>query len=317
MSIERINYRGWPNAWRIFNQTIELVVTGDVGPRIIHASFIGEENHLHVAAETAGKTSPEGVWYPYGGHRLWLAPEDRQRTYQPDNEEVEIDKRSVLCLNARACERMTGLRKEMEVRLYADEPCALITHRLRNTGLWPVTLGPWSITQMAAGGTVIAPLPPRGDQPSNLLPTGIVAIWPYTNMADPRFTWGHKCIILRQDSSRRDPLKFGIRCTEGWAAYARNQQLFVKFFSLNPTATYPDMGCNFESFVNGEMLEVESMGPMTLLEPGATVEHVERWVLLRDVQQPNSESDVESMIYPAIDLAKRRAGMEGDVDELM
>ena len=32
--IERIQYGGWPNCFRVSNGKIELIVTGDVGPRI-------------------------------------------------------------------------------------------------------------------------------------------------------------------------------------------------------------------------------------------------------------------------------------------
>ena len=29
-----------------------------------------------------------GVWYAYGGHRIWCAPEKMPETYYPDNEAV-------------------------------------------------------------------------------------------------------------------------------------------------------------------------------------------------------------------------------------
>ena len=37
--LERISYRGWENAYRISNATIELVVLADVGPRIVSYAF--------------------------------------------------------------------------------------------------------------------------------------------------------------------------------------------------------------------------------------------------------------------------------------
>ena len=35
IKIGKINYRGWPNSYRMSNGEVELVVTADVGPRII------------------------------------------------------------------------------------------------------------------------------------------------------------------------------------------------------------------------------------------------------------------------------------------
>ena len=39
----------------------------------------------------------------------------------------------------------TGLQKSMEIRLQGDAPQVVITHRLSNQGLWPVTCAPWAI----------------------------------------------------------------------------------------------------------------------------------------------------------------------------
>ena len=56
--------------------------------------------------------------------------------------------------------------------------------------------------------------------------------------------------------------------------------LFVKRFGWEPGAAYPDGGCNAEVFTAGGYMELESLGPLTTLEPGASVEHVERWSLV-------------------------------------
>lgn len=46
------------------------------------------------------------------------------------------------------------------------------------------------------------------------------------------------------------------------------------------------------------MLELESLGPLNTLEPGANVVHMEEWTLFRDVPQPQTEKDVEKHILP-------------------
>lgn len=38
--IEKTPYGGWPNCYRIFDNEIELIVTTDVGPRVIRYGFI-------------------------------------------------------------------------------------------------------------------------------------------------------------------------------------------------------------------------------------------------------------------------------------
>ena len=43
--------------------------------------------------------------------------------------------------------------------------------------------------------------------------------------------------------------------------------------------TYPDFGCSFETFTNNDFLEIETLGPLTKVLPGQTVEQVEHWGL--------------------------------------
>src|SRR5689334_6210153 len=80
INIEKIQYRGWPNCYRISNGEVELVVTTDVGPRIMRYGFVGGPNVFKEFEEQMGK-SGEPTWQPRGGHRLWIAPEDPVLSY--------------------------------------------------------------------------------------------------------------------------------------------------------------------------------------------------------------------------------------------
>ena len=87
-AMEIVDFGGWANSIRLSNGEIELVVTTDVGPRIIRLGFVGGQNLFHNYPSTLGRTGdPE--WNNYGGHRLWHAPEVFPRTYTPDNVPVE------------------------------------------------------------------------------------------------------------------------------------------------------------------------------------------------------------------------------------
>ena len=131
------------------------------------------------------------------------------------------------------------------------------------------------------------PQPALGEHPRDLLPNRRLVLWPYTDLSDPRFRFRRRFITLRQDASRA-PTKIGMRSGEGWAGYLLKGTLFMKHFSLQAGAEYPDDGCNLEVFTNARMLELESLGPMRLLEPGEKAELVEAWDL-RD-KQPEIDS---------------------------
>ncbi len=300
--MERIDYKDWPNCYRLSNDLVDLIVTTDVGPRIIRFGFVGEDNEFKEYEEMMGLTGGN-EWRIYGGHRLWHAPEDLVRTYFPDNTPIKIEQWEGSARVTQPPEPTTGIEKQIDIRLSPDEAHVKLTHRLRNTNLWPVELAPWALSVMAQGGVVIVPLPPRGSHAGNLLPTNTLTLWAYTDMSDPRWTWGEKYILLRQDPQATKPQKIGAMVKDGWAAYARDGHLFVKKFTYVSGARYPDLGCSFETFTNPDMLEVETVAPLVTLQPGEAVEHVEHWFLFHEVPIPSNDADVDANMLPKIEAA--------------
>ncbi len=296
--MEIITYRGWRCA-RLTRDALELIVTLDVGPRIIRLGFVDGPNEFCEYEEWWGKTGGD-EWRNYGGHRLWHAPEVRPRTYAPDNEPVTLHETPEGVVVTQPVEPLTGIQKEIVISFPALENTVRVTHRLRNLGLWAVELAPWALSVMAPGGTAIIPLPERGPHGVNLLPANVLALWKYTDLSDPRWTLGRRFILLRQDPQATTPQKIGALVVDGWAAYARAGHVFVKRFSYDPQATYPDFGVNAEFFTNARMLEVESLGPLVRLSPGAEVSHVETWLLLQDVPELHSEVEVEQQLLPRL-----------------
>jgi hypothetical protein len=297
-----MDYHGWPNSCRLSNGLIDLIATTDVGPRIIRFGFVGEENEFKEYEETAGKVGGD-EWRIYGGHRLWHAPEAKPRTYCPDNSAVSLEQHGDFVRLIQPPETTTGIQKEIDIRLSAAEAHAEVTHRLRNTNLWSVELAPWALSVMAPAGTAIIPLPPRRSHKESLLPTNTIALWAYTDMSDPRWHWGQKYVLLRQDPASQRPQKAGATACDGWAGYARAGHLFVKRCSYVECARYPDLGCCVEAFTNADMLELETLGPLVDLEPGAAVEHVEHWHLFRNVPAPLNDADVDRDVLAAVRAA--------------
>lgn len=62
---------------------------------------------------------------------------------------------------------------------------------------------------------------------------------------------------------------------------------------------------HFETFTNKEMLEVETLGPLTKLAPGASVEHVENWYLFADVPAPQNDAEVAKFVLPKLRQIQR------------
>jgi hypothetical protein len=302
---EKVAYQGWPNCYRLSNDTVDLVVTSDIGPRIMRYGFTGGDNQFREAQEFLGKMGGE-EYRSYGGHRLWHAPENKPRTYQHDNAAVQVEELPGGGVRLRQpVEPATGIQKEMEIRLSAQGSHVHIFHRLHNRGLWEVETAPWALSVMAPGGMAIVPLPPRGKHPENLLPTSSLVLWAYTDLSDPRWYLGKRYVALRQDPKATVPQKIGMPVPDGWAAYLNGGRLFVKKFGHHAGAVYPDMGSSFECFTGPKMLEMESLAPLGRVAPGSLLEHEEHWYLYDKVALDRTDDDaIDRVILPLVREAR-------------
>jgi hypothetical protein len=276
-----------------------LIVTTDVGPRVIRYGFAGGQNLFVEMKDQLGQ-SGEAHWAMRGGHRLWAAPEVKPDTYALDNGPVTATVGDAGISLVQRVEPETGLEKEIAVS-YEGSGEVTVTHRITNQGRHTRRLAPWALSQMAVGGMGIVAFPPRGGHSEQLLPTNPLVMWAYTNFADPRWRFTSKYLLLKQDPKEHSPQKTGLFNVKTRAAYLLGTDLFIKRYEGEPSAIYPDFHCSCEIFTNGSFLELETMGPLKDVVPGESVEHVEKWSLHGDIRLTEwSESEIERVIQPLL-----------------
>lgn len=276
--MDLIPYRGWNRNARLSNGSVELIVTLDVGPRILRFGFINDFNLFKEFEEELGGTSEPDMKLR-GGHRLWVSPE-YDHCYDPDNSPVHLEQDGPLHLRAWSSPETHGWQRGLEVQLDPHADRVTVTHLLRGIGPVAFPIAPWALTVLAPGGTAIIPQPPLGSHPEDLLPNRTIVLWPYTELLDPRFQWGRPNLRVHQRPNGL-PTKIGLRHKLGWAGYLLKDRLFLKSIPFHHDAPYPDGGVNFELFTNWFMLELESLGPLQTLQPGQIIQHTEEWRLLR------------------------------------
>lgn len=291
VKIEKTAWSGWPNCYRISNGDAELIVTSDIGPRVMYYGYAGGQNFFWVMPEGAGK-SGEPAWVARGGHRIWIGPEDIRYTYPPDNSPVKVEIKGGALVATEPVEKETGIEKQIEIRLAPSGSAVTVIHRLTNRGVMPLEFAPWALSMMAPGGHGVSGFPPRGTHPEMLAPTNPLVMFAFTDLSDPRWTWLKKYFVLRQDPKNAVPMKIGSYNPKTWAAYFLNNEIFLKRYDADPSRTYPDFGCTFETFTNANFLELETLGPLQKVAPGATVEHVEHWSLHK-AAGPKAWTDAE------------------------
>ena len=291
MQTETIPHAGWERNLRLANDQIELVVTLDVGPRVISFRTKNGANVFKTFDEQLGGTG-ETEWMIRGGHRFWIAPEDLERTYHIDNHPPRHWVDSATGEFIFEAEQKAGGRilKTLGITISPDSAKVRVRHTAKNTDSRSLEFSAWALSVMKAGGTAVIPQPPLGEHPRDLLPNRTMVLWPYTDLTDPRFRIGRDFIVLRQ-AADRPPTKLGLSHKEKQIAYIVDDSIFIKSFDFIEGETYPDGGCNFETFTNSEMLEVESLSPLKTVPPGEEITHIEEWTLLPLSGSVSTESD--------------------------
>lgn len=260
------------------NQHLRVDYLAEAGPRLVRLFLADSTANLLAEVPDMVWETAYGTYHIRGGHRLWHAPEAMPRTYVPDDDGLEVELLEGGVRLRGPVEAPTGIQKVMELTLDAARPALTVQHSLHNCGLWPVELAPWAVTQAALGG--VAVLPMQAPAPSPLLPATQLVFWPYTRLRDSRLRLDND-LSLVAGAARRHPFKIGCFNHAGWIGYLLDDVFFVKRFEPQPGRPHADMQSNCEIYVWDRFLEMEILGPLTTLEPGAATVHVETWELHR------------------------------------
>lgn len=300
MDVQKIAYGGWPNCYRIANDAWELILTSDVGPRIIRCGFLGGQNVFKEFADQMGK-SGESSWQIRGGHRLWIGPEALHYTYGLDNAPIQVSVQDGIVTATQPVEPETGIEKQLILELHPTEAKAKLTHRFTNRNRLAVEIAPWSPTVMAPGGVGITGFPPRGTHPEMLAPTNPLVMWAYTDWSDPRWIFMKKYLALRQNPNATSPQKTGLFNPHTWGAYLLGTDLFLKQYKADPSKTYPEYSCSFQTFTNADFLELETFGPMTKLEFNQSTDLIENWSLTPNVAVSSwNDATLDAALLPLL-----------------
>ena len=275
------------------NQFIQLEYLAN-SARIVRFSPQGKTN-LFADLEQTPVQTPYGNFFFRGGHRLWHAPEAMPRTYIPDNEGATVSEIPNGVRIDMPAESWTNIAKSMEIRLNPDRPQVILHHELRNDGAWAVEFAPWALTMFRQGGVAIFPQPVGNTDEAGLLSNRQLIVWPYTQLGEPRLHLRDDFILVHATPSL-PPIKFGYFNPHGWMGYWLDGVFFVKRFSVQMSASYPDHGCNAESYCNDQFIELETLGPLTKLEPGKSVFHTETWEVYTELMSDLIPPEIQNII---------------------
>ncbi|MBE6885083.1 MAG: hypothetical protein E7487_10810 [Ruminococcaceae bacterium] len=309
-------YLNFGNCLVMENAAAQLIITLDVGPRIISYKLNGGENVFFndvnrvMTFESddlkAEGGEEKGRWVMYGGHRFWTAPEDYFVTYDPDNEpctaEINEEEGSVI-LTART-RTATGFKKTVKVTLAQESSKVTVDHILTNCSDEVKNVAVWGVTVIDKGAVEVVPLPTNRTE--NFYPRQIIALWYGMPLDEPRVKWKKDCAVLTQDCNATKTFKFGTCIEDGWVGSFVKGQFFMIKVPYDSSKQYTDRGCNYETFTNHLLTEMETLGDVVDLAPGCSHSHTEEWNLIPFEKVPDfdEEYNLDALAELAKDLLK-------------
>jgi hypothetical protein len=278
------DYHGLP-VGVLENRFLRLEYLTSAGPRIVRLVPAGMDKNLLAEVPEAKVETIHGEFFFYGGHRLCRAPESPNETYIPDSAGLVVEETPAGVNLIMPVISMKGIAKNIAIRLAPDRPSVTLEHGICNGTDAPARLAPWASTMMRLGGLAILPQAYDPTDAHGVLPNRHLVLWPYSSWRDPRL-FLHDEVILIRGKAGQPPIKLGYFNPHGWTGYWIDGLLFVKHYDVSMEAPHPDRDCNTEAYCNHEVLELESLGPLTTLAPGESVCHTEKWELYDDLDQP-------------------------------
>ena len=300
MSLETLTYMGLPHCLKLSNGTVDIIASTTVGPRLLFYGPTGGRN-IFGHFPDASKETALGTWKPYGGHRLWVSPEVFPATYAPDNDPIQHTREGDFSLLLQQPVDKANIAKQIRVTMSPEGTSVRLEQTVTSHNLWPVDIAAWGVS-IVDPGTSIVPRVPFQSHDDYVPVSQPVALCAFTDLEDPRFTLGLKYLLLRGDPTRPTSQKLGLRNKENWCAHLVEDLLFVKRFTHDEHAIYPDYGVNTEVYTEGRFQELELLGPHRVVSPGDSLTLIEDWNLVPNMSLTNPQNLdlLDAAITPAI-----------------
>lgn len=278
-----VEYYGYDDCIELKNETTRVVLCPGAGGRVLEYSLDGK-NALYLPP------GDEGFRWDPGSNkrgrmmagRLDIGPEQlvprRDALWQGPWTGELTGARSARLTSVKHAG--TGVQLARDFRLSADSSRLEVTQTITNISDEPKEYCHWSRTFAIGGGTVLVPTSQRSRFPNHYVMYESGKTMNF-RPEDPQITRDGK--FLRINGAPKHP-KLGMDSQAGWFLYLMpHDVMFAKTFKVSAEREYNEVaGLTVSIWYpdNGNMVELEPIGPAEKLKPGESGSFTETWYLL-------------------------------------
>ena len=279
--IKRFTYHGWPNAIRMTSEHAEVVVVPQIG-RIMSFRLLGGENVFWVDRSLDGRSGDASgkEWINFGGDKSWPAPEANwskvtgRKHWMPPTAfdalpvTANITNDSVTLTSS--VDPHYGIRTVRRVMLSGSELSVATTYE-RVSGE-PLKVSVWVITQFKE--PVVACVPVKSDS------TFTNGFYAFDHKPWPQLRRVGNLIEIARDPKTAHKMGSDARAL----AWVGEKEICAITPWPASGDEYPDRGASAEIYTNPDpkkYVELETLGPLTLLKAGERISHGQHYSLHR------------------------------------
>ena len=275
-----IDYAGYTGCILLENEHTRVVLGPHCGGRVLSYAWKGEDG-LYLNREDDGWVYTPGERIHLSGGRFDIGPENiiprhPDLWFGPWTAEI-TGPRSARMTSVK--DAATGVQLVRDFVLDAASSHLRCTQTIRNVSDEPRAWCHWARTFAKGGGICLVPLTPGSRFPKSYIMYGPGPVMNF-RPEDPNIRVRDG--FLEVLDTPEHP-KLGIDSYAGWFCYLMpNDLMFVKRFPVYPHRVYNEMAALTISiwYPKDTMCELEPIGPMERLAPGASASFTEDWWLL-------------------------------------
>lgn len=266
MKIDELRFSAG-NAVRMTTDEIELLVSIEFGPRILHVSRPGMPNLLQM---------PDSAGQP-GGHSMYFLPERKNRNFQQDDVPVKWKREEDGVRFNAPVDQKSKLQPQLIVSREGQDSVKII-HRLYNHTAWPIEYSIVARGFMAGRGIAVVPAAAQNFGTSCAVAS--IALWPGATLGSEGAKIQDNFLFMQsglKDAEDEDN-RIGLYNPEAWIAWKSEGQVLYRRFADAP-GLYPNFNsrCSVHAF-HGNLI-LESFSPLAKVEPDSYLSHEEIWTV--------------------------------------
>lgn len=281
--IDRTDFQGWRNAWRLTNEQAEVIVVPQVG-RVMSFKFKDGENVFWSDRTLDGKQGDAtgAAWINFGGDKTWPAPEAEWGLYTKRSRWMPPPAFDALPVTARSegsqviltspIDPFYGVRTIRRISLQPGAAVMEIETTYERVSGEPSPIAIWVITQFNEPVAVYVPIPTASQFENGHFIFGEKP-WPQLTVVDR---------MLRVPRDPATAHKLGSDADR--MLWVDGTTMCLVSASRVPGADYPDRGAGVEVYTNPDpktYVELETLGPLVRMSPGDRIQHTNTYTLFR------------------------------------